>query len=111
MEPDRYFLNSFSAYSWASGVMFGRSASVVDWLILPLALARRRVQGQDGVSERITSLSEASIEVVCGRSRCGENPAALLIDGNAAPGVGAAESLSLWPVPRVLTELTRLRDG
>ena len=29
IEPDRYFLNSCNAYSWASGVIFVRSASVI----------------------------------------------------------------------------------
>src|SRR4051812_45592682 len=28
IEPERYFLNSCKAYSWASGVIFVRSASV-----------------------------------------------------------------------------------
>ena len=52
---------------------------------------------KDAIGEEIASLSEASIEVVCCRPGCGKDPAALLIDGDAAPGVGAAESLPLRP--------------
>ena len=78
---------------------------VPDGLEVPLALAGRRVQRQHGVGEQVVALAESAVEVLGRRAGGGEHPAALLVDGDAAPGVGAAVVLPLDPLPGVVAGL------
>ena len=66
----------------------------MDGLIVPLALAGRRVEREDAVGEQIAAFSEAAVEVIGRRARRREHPAALLVDRDAAPGVRAAVGFS-----------------
>jgi hypothetical protein len=78
---------------------------------VPLALAGVGIERKHAVGEKVLSLAEPAVEVFRrGAGGC-EDPAALLVDGDAAPGVGAAEALALRPRPRVVSELPGLRDG
>ena len=80
-------------------------------LEVPLALAGHRIQRQHGVREQVVALAEAAVEVVGRRARGGEHPSALLVDGDAAPGVGAAVVFPFHPLPGVVTDLSFLGNG
>ena len=83
---------------------------VAHGLVVPLALARDRVEREDRVGEQVVALAEPAVEVLGRRAGGREHPAALLVDGHAAPGVGAAVVLALDPLPGVVADLSLARD-
>jgi hypothetical protein len=73
---------------------------------MPLAGAGHGVECDDTVREQIRAFPKAAVEVIGGRTRGGKYPAALLVDRQPAPGIGAAVGLPFHPLPRLVTDLT-----
>ena len=79
-------------------------------LIVPLALAGRRIQRHDAVRKQVLPLSEGSVEVVRDSPGSDEHPAMLLVNRDATPPVATAEGLPLGPRLGVVPELAWLRN-
>ena len=84
---------------------------VVHGLVVPFALAGRRIESEHAVREQVVPFAEASVKILGGRTCCAEHPAAFLIDRHAAPRVRAAVAFSLHPLPGVMTRLPFPRNG
>src|SRR5688500_5581679 len=78
---------------------------------MPLPLTRHRVERQHAVAEQIRALPEAAVEIISWRSCGHEYPAALFIDGHAAPGVRTTIVLARHEPPCVVASLALARDG
>ena len=80
-------------------------------LVVPLALTGPGVEGDHAVREKIRPFPEAAVEVLGGRAGRRKDPAASLVDRDAAPRVGAAVALALDELPRFVTELSRAAES
>jgi hypothetical protein len=84
---------------------------VLHRLEVPDALARRGAQAEDRVGEEVVAVAVGAVEVIGRRARGRVQKAALLVERDARPGVGAATVLPRAFRPGVVAELARVRDG
>ena len=78
---------------------------------MPESFARGGVEGQEAVAEEIAAVAIASPEIEGGRSRGQVDDATGVIDGKAAPGVGAPHVFPGVFRPGVVPELAGPGDG
>src|SRR5262249_29168185 len=78
---------------------------VVDHLEVPEAFAGPGIEGQQAIAKEIRAFAVDSVEVVLGTGGRRVDDAALLIDGELAPHIGAADALPRIFRPRVVAEL------
>src|SRR5262249_17803879 len=79
-------------------------------LIMPAALAGRRVECDHAVGEQVLPQPLPSVEIERRRSGAREHEPAPLIDAETTPYIGAASGLRRITFPGVVTELSRLRE-
>ena len=84
---------------------------VLHALEVPHAFTGCRAEAEDGVREQVVAVPVAAVEIVGGGSRRGEDETALLVEGDAGPGVGAAGVFPGVLRPRLVAELAGVRDG
>ena len=84
---------------------------VMDGLEVPQALAGARVEREQAVAEQVRADAVGAVEIVGRRAGREVGDAALLVDGDLAPGVGAADVLPGVLRPGVVAELARMRNG
>jgi len=83
----------------------------MDELVMPEALARAGVEGEEAVAEQVRATAVGAVEVVLGAGGGRVEDAALGIDGEFTPDVGAADALICILGPGVVPELTGPRHG
>ena len=83
----------------------------MDHLEVPQPLARPCVERDERVAEQIRAVPVGAVEVVSRRAGGKENDAALGIDGELAPCIGAADVFPGIRRPGVVAEFTGMRDG
>ena len=79
-------------------------------LEMPETLSGFRIEREQRVGEQIVPDTVRAVEVECRRAGGGEHDAALLIDGDARPGVRATGDLPRIGRPRIVSELAGARD-
>ena len=83
----------------------------MDGLEVPQPLARQGVDGDDRVREEVVAGAVGAVEVVVGGPQRHVQDAALLVDGEERPGVGAADAAPRAVEPGVVAELPRMGHG
>ena len=84
---------------------------VMGGLVVPEILAGARIEGEEAVREEVRAVAIRSVEVIGGRAQREVGYAALFIDGDFAPGVGAADVFpGVWR-PGVIAHLAGMRNG
>ena len=78
---------------------------------MPAAFARRGVEGEHAIGEQIRPDAIAAPVIVGGRAGAAEDEAALDIEREAAPRVGAADGFPRVGRPRLVTKFAGVRDG
>ena len=84
---------------------------VMNHLEMPEALAGAGIERKQAIAEQIGALSVGAVEVVFGTADGNVDDAALLIDGEFAPGVCAADRFPGIFRPGVVSEFAGMRNG
>lgn len=107
--------NGFSVTLQHKEIRWRRQIAVPDVvtrdLKMPLALASARVEAQQCVREKIISRAIAAPVIIRWRARRDEEEPALLIHRHASPAIRATGEFPRVGWPRLVTKLTRVRDG
>src|SRR4051794_38376033 len=83
----------------------------MDGLKVPKALSGASIDGDEAIGKQVGARPVSAVEIVSRRAGRNVHDPALLIDAHFTPVVHSADILPRIRRPRVITELTGMRDG